>query len=105
MANTQSPGLRDPFPPGPREERPGADLIGHVAGGRPIKPGRWSGRAALAVLPSWSVRAGALERSRRQVPGGSGADLIGLFAEGGRVCSGLSQWPGFVPCVRSSHAH
>ena len=43
----------------------GADLIGNVAGGRPIKPGRWIGRAALAVLlPSWSVRAGALERSR-----------------------------------------
>ena len=42
----------------------GSDLIDHVAGGRPIKPGRWSGRAALAVLPSWSVRAGSLERSR-----------------------------------------
>jgi hypothetical protein len=59
MANTQSPGLRDRFPPGPRG---GADLIGHVAGGRHIKPGRWIGRVALAVLQSWSVGAGALER-------------------------------------------
>ena len=51
-------------------------------GGRPIKSGRWSGRATLAVLQSWSVRAGALERLRRQVPGGSGTDLIGNVAGG-----------------------
>ena len=61
MANTQSPGLRDRFPPGPRGERCGPDWPRRRG---PIKPGRWSGRAALAVLPSWSIRAGALERSR-----------------------------------------
>ena len=58
MANTQSPGLQDRFPPaGPRRERCGPDWQRrrgqtHQAAGA----GSWSGRAALAVLPSWSVR-------------------------------------------------
>ena len=34
-----------------------------------------------------------------------GASCFFRFAKGGRVGSGLSEWLGFVPCVRSCHAH